>query len=77
MIPVDEQTGQPYEYTLIGQSAKAYQLCAEFNKATDQSQYNGVVYPNQTGATWSHPAGRYCFTESIPVSLYPQVPIVK
>ena len=71
IVPVDSQTKTPYEYVLIGQSAKAYQLCATFNKAS-------IAYPSDlpTVTTWMHPAGHYCFSETIPVSQYKRVPVV-
>jgi len=74
VLPVDEQTKQQYEYVLVGQSAKAYQLCATFNKASNNN--NGMSYPVAQPyyggvQTWTHPAGHYCFTETIPVSQYP------
>ena len=80
-IPVDQQTGQPYEYILVGQSAKAYQLCATFNKPssadTSNNIYNGPMLPvGATGMSWAHPAGHYCFSESIPVSEYVKVPTI-
>jgi hypothetical protein len=73
-IPADPQSGKFYEYVLVGQSAKAYQLCAEFNNASNGSNGNGrsvpVVYPSGS-ISWNHPAGHYCFTETIPTSMYP------
>ncbi len=76
-IPKDEQTGVPYEYVLIGQSAKAYQLCATFNKDSKTENGDGYSYAMgyQTGSGFGiHPAGRYCFSEAIPVSDYPTTP---
>jgi hypothetical protein len=71
-ICVDHQTNMPYEYVLIGQSAKAYQLCATFNKANDSTALVSR-YPYSENS-WSHPAGHYCFSQSIPVSQYKPVP---
>lgn len=34
-IPKDTQSGKMYEYILVNQSTLEYQLCAEFNKASD------------------------------------------
>lgn len=76
-VPVDEQTGNSYEYTLIGQSAKAYKICAEFNKASiSQEQQMGFI-PVQGPQSWEHPAGHYCFSEAISPSLYKPVPTAK
>ncbi len=72
-IPVDAQTGQSYEYHLIGQSAKAYQLCAEFNKASNDKGVASRVYP-YGGTSWVHPAGHYCFELAIPLDQYVKVP---
>lgn len=76
-VPVDAQSGQPYEYQLIGQSAKAYSLCAVFNKATN-NQVNGKanpIYPNDPIGSWNHPAGHYCFSKAIDISLYVKNPL--
>ena len=76
ILPTDQQTNQPYEYILIGQSAKAYQLCATFNAASQtDSRTNIPVYPGENVYS-NHPAGHYCFNEAIPVSMYPKVPAV-
>ncbi len=70
VVPVDPETSQPYEYTLIGQSAKAYELCATFNTSTVDK--NGT--PSRVGmeylTAWNHPEGRFCFSQSIPLSGY-------
>lgn len=68
----DKQTNRMYEYILIGQSAKAYQLCAEFNKASQKNQYAVPLYYDTTATDWSHPAGRYCFDKTIPANQYIQ-----
>jgi hypothetical protein len=68
-IPNDPQSNSPYEYHLIGQSAKAYQLCAEFNKASEEDNLpRPAAYPYQIN--WQHKAGHFCFSLSIPVSDY-------
>ncbi len=45
----DPQTGEPYEYTVLGEGR--YQLCATFNF---QRQERFHIF-------WNHPAGRHCF----------------
>lgn len=76
VLPVDPQTKTAYEYKLVGQSAKAYELCATFNKETVKQ--SGVSYPFYDGQSdWRHPAGHFCFSNSIPVSMYKSVPIVQ
>jgi hypothetical protein len=47
----DPENGVPYEYRVVGDSA--YELCAEFQRATDDES----PYMRE----WSHPAGRRCF----------------
>jgi hypothetical protein len=70
--PADPQTGKSYEYKLIGQSAKAYELCADFNSPTNNPK--NLPYPNPyTDVIWSHPAGHYCFSRTIDISQYPGV----
>jgi hypothetical protein len=85
-VPVDLQTGKAYEYRLIGQSAKAYELCAEFNLASRDPIPGGsspyypyavdsiaYPYPGRGGDFHTHPAGHYCFSQSIDISLYPPI----
>ncbi len=73
-MPVDKQNSKPYEYHLVGQSAKTYQLCAEFN--TDSQMENGYSIANyyDTQTSWKHEIGHKCFNLSIPVSMYAPVP---
>ena len=81
-IPQDAQNNKPYEY--IKTSNTSYQLCAEFNKESDGKNTGGryavpmmpmqVSYPGYTisGDNFvKHPAGRYCFTQTINPTLYP------
>ena len=72
--PIDSQNKTVYEYNLIGQSAKAYSLCAVFNKASP-TQKGLMTYPTYgNNNTWINPEGHYCFTETIPLSQYKNVP---
>lgn len=73
-IPTDIQNGKSYEYKLVGQSAKAYELCAEFNRATDDSKTPRTSSP-YGDISWIHPAGHYCFKLSIPVNQYVKLPM--
>jgi hypothetical protein len=70
----DPQTNQPYEYVLTDQNTKSYQLCAVFNKNSEDRNKNpmGAIqsYPESNGVFQSHPAGHYCFDEAIPASQY-------
>lgn len=84
-IPLDPETSASYEYTLIGQSAKAFELCATFSRPTSRYSVNGITvspaipkvsYAEPIGKVsenWQHEAGRTCFSRSIDVELYPPV----
>jgi hypothetical protein len=79
VVPRDPQTGAPYEYKLIGQSAKAFELCATFERAGSNQYYNGSMaaptMPTEAGMkapeSWQHEAGRTCFSRAIDPQLYP------
>ena len=65
---VDSQTGKSYEYGKIGDTT--YTLCAEFNK--DSRDNNNLARPVGPfgDQSWTHPAGRYCFKETINPNIY-------
>ena len=76
MLPKDPQTDQPYEYKLISQDGRVFQLCAVF--VTNSNTPGGLVkvsspdYPNAVFPdNWDHPAGRYCFQRTVDPQLYP------
>jgi len=67
---IDPQTQKPYEY--IVKSATKFDVCADFNK---ESMNNGremsLAFPAPYGGTsWTHPAGRHCFSQSIDPNMY-------
>lgn len=70
---VDSQTQKPYEYEKINETT--YNLCADFNKASNNETRNGKMMsapirdPYST-RSWVHPAGRYCFEQTINPNLY-------
>ena len=69
---VDQQTGKPYEYYKAGDD-KGYKLCADFNKASDDKNASTPAiysYPYDGITTWAHPAGQYCFKQTINPNLY-------
>lgn len=70
LLPTDPETHTSYEYVMIGQSAKAYELCATFNTDSTENRDNGSSMGYQN--SWNHPAGRYCFSYTIPLSSYPK-----
>lgn len=72
---VDPQTQKPYQYEKTGNTT--YNLCAEFNKASNDK--GNLTYPASPygDVSWSHPAGRYCFQETINTNMYPKaVPVI-
>jgi hypothetical protein len=75
-VLTDPQSKQPYEY--IKTNETQYQLCAEFNKAS--SDTNNLQEPSASlyggQANWNHPAGHFCFTESVN-STATQVPVMQ
>jgi hypothetical protein len=69
----DSQTGKSYEYIRTG--ATTYNLCAEFNKPSNDKNAPYSSDPYQTYMVdWSHPSGRYCFNRHITTSgsVYPK-----
>lgn len=70
-VLVDQQTGKSYEYNKTG--AKSYELCVEFNK---DSSTSGTTYPVVYGGEsfWKHPAGHYCFSQTVTTNVYPNYP---
>ncbi len=68
-LPKDGETGNAYEYVLVGQSVKAYQLCAVFNKASAENLSTARYPYGET--SWQHEEGRDCFDLSIPLNMYP------
>ena len=68
-IPTDPQTHQSYEYNKIRNTT--YNLCAEFNKASDnKTKQTPPMYPYDGINTWTHPAGHFCFTQTINPNMY-------
>jgi len=68
---IDSQNQKPYEY--VKTADKTYNLCAEFNKASDGNT-NGKIntpirYPYEN-TPWVHPAGRHCFEQTINPNTY-------
>jgi hypothetical protein len=58
----DPQTGEPYEYQVIGE--RQYRLCATFQRPGDTDRPVAAPFENY----WQHPAGRACFTVMAPPS---------
>ncbi len=68
VAPVDPQTQKPYEYEKTNNTT--YNLCAEFNKASDGTDDSTRPVSPYEYTTWTHPAGRYCFSQTINPNLY-------
>ena len=66
----DPQSQKPYQYQKTGNTT--YNLCADFNNASNDNKQMTQPYP-YGGISWNHPAGHYCFTETINPSQYPPV----
>ncbi len=64
----DLQTQKPYEYT--AKDKDTYEVCAEFNKASTNVDEPSTARPIGY-TTWSHPAGRHCFEQTINPNMYP------
>jgi len=62
---LDRETQQPYEYKKT--SEKTYELCAQFNKASDEKNSVLTIYDPYGGGMWMHPAGHYCFKQTLPL----------
>ncbi|MFA6353735.1 MAG: DUF5671 domain-containing protein [Candidatus Paceibacterota bacterium] len=61
---LDPQSQKPYEYQKTGNLT--YNLCAEFNKeSNDKNNFN-----TYSSKSWTHPAGHYCFSETINPNIY-------
>lgn len=75
LMTIDSQTQKVYEYSVTDKTH--YELCADFNKATsDNNNRNNITLP--TGSvSWSHPAGRYCFPQTVVPNNSMYAPIVK
>ncbi|OGI68405.1 hypothetical protein A2738_00760 [Candidatus Nomurabacteria bacterium RIFCSPHIGHO2_01_FULL_42_15] len=70
---VDPQTGKPYEYQKTSETT--YNLCAEFNKSSNNEESNGKtmtapIRDPYNSRSWVHPAGHYCFEQTINPDTY-------
>lgn len=75
VVPVDTQSGKPYEYSVIG--PVSFKLCGDFNKegvSNNYSSYQTAPIPaGKTGVAdnWQHGVGYVCFDRAIDPELYP------
>jgi hypothetical protein len=72
-VPVDPETGKPYEY--IAGGTYIFSLCAIFDLPSRDinSPKTIPVYPAGNLESFTHPAGRTCFDRTIDPALYPPV----
>lgn len=68
VITSDLQSNKPYEYNK--KDVLSYELCAIFNKATKDSTEPNIHFRSTGSTLWTHPAGHYCFTQTINPSQY-------
>ncbi len=88
MVPTDPATDASYEYTKVATTSITFELCATFEKSTQdlegKGEYpgkGGVAYPSDVyidpifgGANWKHDAGHACFVRTIDPLKYPIYP---
>jgi hypothetical protein len=82
VIPVDRQSGNPYEYLAV--ASTTFKLCAEFNLPTPERMITGrdisMTMPAPVGKgfeNWKHAAGKQCFERTIDPDLYPTMRSVR
>lgn len=63
----DAQTQKPYEYEKL--TATSYNLCAEFNKVTNDKTGSNTT-ASYYGMNWLHGNGRYCFKQTVNPNSY-------
>lgn len=68
IVIVDSQTGKPYEYEKIDETT--YNLCAEFNKTSKEKDKLNSTLQYPYGVSWTHPAGKHCFEQTINPNIY-------
>lgn len=73
LVPLDPQTGQPYDYKTTG--LRSFQLCATFNLGNIPDN-TATTKPTPVGYldNWQHSAGHVCFDRNIDQALYPVNP---
>jgi hypothetical protein len=77
-VPVDPQTGAPYEYHKTG--TLSFQLCATFNAESrgtaaqaiyDQPRAVTIVGGKAPTDNWQHSAGSFCYDRAIDPAFFP------
>ncbi len=69
-VPMDAQTGKPYEYHITGQ--RSFELCATFNNKTQPRTANTAFNMDRSSTknAWYHGVGHVCFSHTIDPSHY-------
>ena len=81
MVPVDPQTGQSYQYRIIGQLS--FELCADFKTSGQESAMSKYSMPAaiergplvQGQQNWQHGIGRVCFSRTIDPDFFKPQPV--
>lgn len=77
-VPNDPQTGAAYEYRIIDAAKLSFELCATFNKPSQQVKTaSSYAMPSGLDQNWSHGQGRVCFERTIDKQLYPPLNKIK
>ena len=75
-VPIDPQSKTNYEYTIIDSEKLSFNLCANFNKQSDNKNEQitkPMYYDSLYTQNWNHPAGYFCFARTIDKQLYPPI----
>jgi len=76
-VPIDPQTKLAYEYNIKDLASLSFELCAVFNKPSQNNQNIADKTMPITGITdsynqnWDHDTGSVCFERTIDKQLYP------
>ena len=67
IVPVDPETGEPYEYRVTNDLTLTFELCATFvAESTDDQRAIPQIYPPRSkDYNWQHGAGFTCFERKI------------
>lgn len=70
-LPYDPETKQSYEYEKTGKNT--YNLCATFNKPSLEASKPNIYMRPLGYQSWVHPAGYFCFNQTIIPANYPKM----
>src|SRR3989344_2650786 len=67
IVPVDPETGEPYEYRVTNDLTLTFELCATFTaeSTNDQRAIPQIYPPKSRDYNWQHGAGFTCFERTI------------